>query len=142
MDLGRGESIGHDGVIGRVGETDVEVLLVSRSACAECHAKGMCGMADAAVKTVVAKRPDFPVEKGQNVMVYARMGDALFSVLLAYVVPALLVVGLLVGMTLAGQEELAAACVALGSVVVYYLLLYACRKRIGRKIVFVVTPNI
>lgn len=74
-------------------------------------------MADMAVKTITAQRPDFPVEHGQKVVVYARMEDALFSVLVAYVFPAILIIALIAWLTLTGEDELLAALVALGGVV-------------------------
>lgn len=132
------ERIGHEGIIKDIGKKTIDILLVSRSACAACHAKGMCGMADMAVKTITAQRPDFPVKRSQKVMVYARMEDALFSVLVAYVFPAILIIGLIAWLTLTGQDELLAALVALGSVVCYYVILYLFRKKIGKKIKFTV----
>lgn len=132
------ERIGHEGIIKNIGKKTIDILLISRSACASCHAKGMCGMADMAVKTITAQRPDFPVEHGQKVVVYARIEDALFSVLVAYVFPAILIIALIAWLTLTGEDELLAALVALGGVVFYYVLLYLFRKKIGKRIKFTV----
>ena len=42
--------ISHKGVIKSVTPELTTVEIVSTSACAECHAKGMCGMAESKVK--------------------------------------------------------------------------------------------
>ena len=39
--------IKHSGVVSRVTPDSVEVEIVSKSACAACHAKGVCGASDA-----------------------------------------------------------------------------------------------
>ena len=44
--------ISHKGVIKSVTPELTTVEIVSTSACAECHAKGMCGMAESKVKEI------------------------------------------------------------------------------------------
>lgn len=130
--------IGHDGIVRNVTEDGIEVVIENRSACAGCHAKSACGMADVKQKIITAERPFFPVVIGEKVTVYASLGNAFFSVVLAYVIPVLIIIGFICLLLHWGVGETYAAVGALGGIVVYFIFLYLNRKRIGRKIRFTV----
>lgn len=130
--------IGHDGIVKKITEQTIEVIIECQSACAGCHAKGVCGMADLKQKTITAERPSFPITPGDKVTVYASVNNAVYSVILAYIIPVLLIIGLIYLLLYIGAGETIAALGALGGIAVYFILLYFNRQRIGKKIRFTI----
>ncbi|WP_298612848.1 SoxR reducing system RseC family protein [uncultured Odoribacter sp.] len=130
--------IGHEGIVKNISNRTVDVVISSQSACAGCHAKSMCGVSENTQKTITAERPDFDLKVGEKVIVYASIQNAVFSVIVAYVIPSVILVGSIpIGLAL-GFTETFAAIGALFGVVVYYLFLYLLRRSIGKKIKFTI----
>jgi len=73
---------------------------------------------------------------GQEVIVTASMGVARKALVLGFVMPFLLVVGVLVVVLLLTKNEGVAALAALGSLLPYYFLLWLRRDSIQRSISF------
>ena len=130
------EHIQHEGIVKSLTSQEVEVLITSKSACSDCHAKGSCGMAEAKQKIIMIPRPSKELNVGDKVTVCASLANGFYAVLLAYMVPSILVVatiGLLNGL---GQEELHAAIAGLAVVALYFFILYLFRTKISKKIKF------
>lgn len=136
--MAKSNKIGHEGVVKKVTPQTVEVVIESQSACAGCHARSACGMADLKEKTIIAGHPGFEVKSGDKVMVYASVNNAIYSVILAYVIPVLLIIALISLLLRLGTDETVAAAGALAGIALYFFLLYVNRGRIGRKIKFTV----
>ena len=84
------KTIEHEGVVTRVEGDEVSVMIVSRSACSACHAKGTCGISEMKNKEIRTAVPDFPVKTGDRVRVVAGMRNAMLSVMMAYVISGLM----------------------------------------------------
>ncbi|WP_251622375.1 SoxR reducing system RseC family protein [Odoribacter lunatus] len=133
--------IEHDGIVKNITTDTVDVIIESLSACAGCHAKSVCGMTDAKRKTITAERPSFPIAAGDKVTVYASLNNAVYSVILAYIIPVIIIILLLFLLLYLGCDETLAAVSALGGITVYFIILYLNRRRIGRKIKFTIEKN-
>ena len=132
--------IKHNGeVVGICGDT-VKVRLTVSSACSGCHAKAVCGVDESAEKIVEisgVEAAEYSVGEVVEVALQSNSMGAM-AVVLTYVVPFFVLALLLVGSTVVGLSEGAAALVALGSVVVYYLVLYLVRERVKKTIKFII----
>lgn len=128
--------IWHDGVVKSVGEQTIEVIINNHSACSGCHAKGMCGMSEVRQKTITAVKPSFDTKPGDNVTVYGTMDSAAFSVVMAYVLPSVIIIGSIAILSATGFSEIVAATGSLAATASYFLILYLNRRRIGKKIKF------
>lgn len=138
--MAKNGKIEHEGIVKNVTTDKVEVVILSQSACAGCHARSACGMADTKQKTITAERPSFPVKPGDKVNVTASIGNAVYSVILAYVLPVILIIAIIIILLKTGTGETAAAAGALIGVIIYFVLLYFNRNRIGKKIKFTIEP--
>lgn len=134
----KNSSIWHEGIVRDVKAQTIEVVIHSHSACSACHAKGACGMSDIKQKIIVAERPPFEVKAGDRVTVYAAMNNAVFSVIVAYVVPSVLIVLAIFLLVRIGVSELMAAIGSLALIALYFWMLYLLRDKIGKKIRFTV----
>lgn len=134
--MAENERIQHEGVVVDLAAQTIEVVIQSHSACAGCHAKGACGMADMKQKVITAQRPKFDIAVGDRVMVYATMNNAIYSVVLAYIIPSLLILIAIFFLERSGSNELSAAIISLLLLVLYFFILYRCRNKISKKITF------
>lgn len=73
---------------------------------------------------------------GDRVVVETNARNGRDAVLLGFVWPLVAFVAVLVVANVSGQSECVAALFALGTLVVYYALLYAMRKSVGRRFSF------
>ncbi len=133
------QSIQHRGRVERVDGDRVFVVVDRETACSGCHAKGICGTSGEkrVIEVQTPRAAEFSV--GESVVVallHRAMGVA--SVVLGYVVPLLVLMGLLIGAKALGMEDGAAAMITLAGITVYYLLLYLLRRHIERKIQFTI----
>lgn len=129
----------HRGVIERIEQSKVIVAVRPESACAGCHAKGICGergeMREIVVVTPYAK--DYAV--GEHVIValeHNRMG--VVSVVWSYVVPLVVLLAVLLGVNAMGFEDIVAAISSMAAMVLYYVVLYLARRLFDKKIKFTI----
>ena len=135
------EIIEHEGVVERVEKGAVLVKITSRSACGACQARQACGMAEAQEKIVVVPAPDAAdYRPGQAVSVGVRKKAGRIAVLLAYGgALVVLLAALVLAVAVFGASDGVGVAVALGSVVLYYVALWICRRKIEHTIQFTIT---
>ena len=117
----------------------VRVRIVQTSACAACKVAGHCSAAESKEKVVevVAGRAA-AYAPGDSVVVSIEPSTGRRAVILAFVVPFLILVAVLVIALWAIGDEGVAAIIALASLVPYYLLLHGMERRLARKFSFVI----
>lgn len=144
----------HSATVVAVRGGELEVEFVRSGACAGCHARGMCGgdgggmqrltVADTAFVQVfgdssVSSAMSAPSslvkrEVGDRVEVVIRTGVAGLAVAVAYLVPVVLALVLLLVLGAVGVSDLVAGVVALGVIVVYFVGLKIFGKRLDRRL--------
>ena len=131
------KEISHSGRIEAVGKDSVTVRIVSRSACASCHAAGLCTASESATKDIrVRTTPADDYKVGEEVLVLLRGNMGTKAVLLAYGVPLFILLILVVSLSFTDVHELAAGAAGLGGVAVWFLILYCFRDRLEREYEF------
>lgn len=129
--------ISHRGRIVSVTPELTKVQIVSESACAACHAKGLCSLGDSKVKEIeLPTRGWDNWQPGDEVSVVLRTSMGHKAVWLAYVVPLILMVAALLGTLSAGGSELLAGLVAIAVLALYYLGLWLLRGRLRNEYIF------
>ena len=128
----------HKGIVTQVTDDLVRVKIESVSACAACHAKGLCSMSDKTDKIIDVKRSQLQKEYhvGDEVTVVASSGKGLLAVVFAYIIPALVAVAAVAVMLSVGANELVSSVVAIALVAVYYFVLYLFRSKLNKKFTF------
>ena len=128
--------ITHNGVVSQVDGRKVTVQFVQQSACAACHAKMLCSSGDAKQRSVVADSFGQEFHVGEAVTVDVTTQLAHTAMLYAFVLPT--IVALVVLFPAIGWlGEMLACVVTLGTLALYYVVLYGFRNRLDRKVVFV-----
>lgn len=127
----------HDGIVIAVEEGIVKVQMHVVSACASCKAHDKCAFVDKAEKTVEVETPDWKDYcVGQNVVVSVNESMGLLAVLLAYFIPAVLLVATVMVFSRMQFSEGIVALLTLAIVTVYYLFLYLGRNSLQKNFSF------
>ena len=136
------EVIKHDGIVDAIDGDCIHVRIVQASACAACGAKSLCSAAESKEKIVDVYGADTKTYRvGQRVMVEGAAAMGMKAVRLAFLFPlVLLVAAVAVAMWVTEGNEAVAALSALLALAVYFLALFACKKRLTREFTFIIKP--
>lgn len=126
----------HSGRVVEVNKKCVRVSVMAQSACASCHAKDVCGSGDQKEKLIDVHRPKGEYAVGDMVEVVLTLNNGNKAVVLAYVLPFVVLMIVLLGLLALGYGEAFAALWSIVALVLYYYILYICRHRIEKKIHF------
>ena len=127
----------HKGKVIHLEGLDVRVMIESMSACAACHAKGMCTLSDKEDKIIdikVSAERAAKLNVGDEVMVAVSQQRGMQAVLLAYILPVIVVILSLILLLKLLPEPLAilSALAVLGG---YYYVLYLFRNKLNAKFI-------
>lgn len=132
--------ISRQGVINSIEDKQIRVTILSESACAACHAKGTCTMADVSEKEIIVKTEESQeLKKGERVWVEMPEKQGASAVIWAYVLPLIVVVAGLILLSGRVNEGLAGIG-ALAFLVVYYTLLWILKPLIEKRYQFTIRP--
>lgn len=133
----RKEEVRHGGKVIAMTPQLTSVRIVSHSACGECHAAGLCGVAELSEKVIqVPTDPFASYAVGDEVEVVLAAEMGLKAVLLAYFLPLVVLLGMVLGLMALGMGEVAAGLSGFAAVGVYYLVLWLLRGRLRNQYVF------
>ena len=130
----------HQGIVTATRRGTVSVQIESVSACASCQAHGRCGFAESKNKTIEVPASDWQQYRvGDAAIVRVDERHGLLAVWIAYVLPALLMLGLIVGLSLAGVKEIVVILSAFLLLALYVAALYLFRGRVGSRFTLTVS---
>ena len=128
------QSIMHSGLVESVEGNVAHVRIERLSACAACHAKGLCSIDKK--KQIVDVLVDGPISVGQQVNIVGKTSLGMQAVLIAFIIPFVVMVSLLTIFFSLNFSDTTSASIALGGVLVYYIILIPFRKKIDKKFIF------
>jgi sigma-E factor negative regulatory protein RseC len=135
--MGTSKEIKHPGVITSIDSSKIKVNITTYSACSSCGAKGICSISDVKDKIVeVPKTGDFSV--GQKVQVILHQTQGFKALYLGYVQPFIVVLITLFIASSLTRNEILAGLISLGSLALYYLVLYFYKEKIRNKFTFAI----
>lgn len=133
------DSVSHKGKVIKMTPQTTTVAILQHGACSECHAAGLCGMADIAEKAVeVATDPYASYGVGDEVEVVLKASMGMKAVWLAYFIPLLVLLAVILGLIALGAGEVVAGLAGIGAAGLYYLGLYLLRDRLKNEYVFTI----
>lgn len=127
----------HDGNVVSVSGNHVQVKIISKSACAECHAKGVCNASDMDEKLIDGvANPGHSFHIGEPVTLVMEEKLGWIAIFYAFGLPFLVMVSILILFSALGHSETFAALAGLASLLPYYLLLYVFRRKVEKDFLF------
>lgn len=133
----------HSGVVSAVEPRIVHVQMRVVSACASCEAHSKCGFAEAKDKIVDVETSDWKsYQVGDPCTVTIRTGNGVKAVLIAYVLPAAVLLAAFIAFSLFIPSEGVVALLSLAVVCLYGLVLYLFRSRLQRQFSFSISKRV
>lgn len=133
------EEVAHKGKVVKMTPQVTTVAILQHGACSQCHAAGLCGMADMAEKMVeVPTDPYAFYGVGDEVEVVLKASMGLKAVWLAYCIPLLVLMAVVLPLSALKVGEVITGISALAAVGLYYLLLYLFRDALRNEYVFTI----
>lgn len=130
------EIIRHEGIVTGVTGNVARVTIVQTSACAACKAQSMCMSSEKREKemdVIVAS----PVQVGDRVEVEVREQLAWKAVLLAYILPFVVMIGVLLVLNrFTDWSEAVTGTLSLCAIALYYLVLSMFRHKLQKQFTF------
>ena len=127
----------HDGIVTATKEGVVNVKMHVVSACSSCKAHEKCGFTDSAEKVVEVETANWrEYAEGDRVTVSVNEGMGLMAVLIAYFLPAVIIVASVVLLSHYTHSEAIAATVPIALIAIYFVILYKFREKLQRKFSF------
>jgi len=124
------------GIVKRLTEDGVEVMVLQESACVGCHSKSHCTVSDVKERIVQANLPDEPVAVGDHVEVIMQSSRGHLAVVIAYILPAIFLVSGLLIFTGLGLGDGLSALFSLMVTAVYFMVIWFVRGKLNRKFIF------
>lgn len=133
----------HDGVVKSVGADSLTVEIPVSSACAQCHAKSVCGSGTGQARIIrILRKDDGMYRPGDRVTVSITRDMGFKAVLLAYVYPFAILFVLLLTLPSFMRNELYAGLVCIGVLALYYVVLALFRKKVDSGFKFNIVAKI
>ena len=130
-------TISHEGIVHAITDDSIKVKILQTSACAECRVHGHCSAAESKEKIVeVINQKAKPHQVGEKVIVTMDKVEGRNAVILAFILPFILMVGVLMIVLFLSKNEALAALIGIGVLIPYYIILYLLNEKIKRKFAF------
>jgi len=136
--MSNSKSVEHKGRIDSIEGNKICVNFIAMSACASCHAKGVCSTSDMKEKSVEVFDFTNQFQVGEEVNVILKQSLGFRALFLGYVLPFFLVLIILIVLTITTNNEAVSGVGALTVLIPYYLLLYILKDKIRKKFIFTI----
>ncbi len=131
------QQVTHPGIVISSQQGTVQVKMQVVSACASCEAHARCTFAEKKDKTVDITTPQWQnYNPGDPVTVIINSGRGLLAVLIAYILPAVLILATFATLYTLRLPELWVALASLAVIGLYTLVLYLSRNRLQQRFTF------
>lgn len=135
--MSRKNEIRHEGRIVEITPEFTTVEILVSSACAACHAKGLCGMSEAEEKVIMVPTDPYAQHNvGDKVTVMTKMSMGMKAVWISYVVPLIILMILILSLSEIFDSQLLCGLASLGGVAVYYFIIWLFRNRLQNEFGF------
>jgi sigma-E factor negative regulatory protein RseC len=128
--------IEHSGVINKIEDHLIEVLIIRQSACGECQAKGTCMAVDKQEKLIEVENVDGDFKVGETVVLCGHQSIGLQAVLLAFILPFVLILTALLVLQLFALNESVSGGIAVSVLIPYYVVLSFFNEKLKSKFRF------
>ncbi len=133
--------IEHPGIITKIEGNTASIMILSQSACVSCQAKGACNMSEMEEKNVDVTLSDPHLYKiGQQVNVIMKQSQGNLAVFLGYILPFIVLLSTLIGLSASGYSEGFSGLISLGILAPYYFVLYRFRNKLQATFSFSLEP--
>jgi sigma-E factor negative regulatory protein RseC len=127
---------GRSGIVSEITAENIAVNIISVSACSGCTAKELCSAFERKEKIIFVPNAGQDVQSGDKVNVMMKISMGMKAVLLAYFMPTVIVIAMLLILLATGTGELYAGLISLLSLAGYYFVIYLIREKLKKQFYF------
>lgn len=130
-------NIEHQGTVQSTNHEYVYVKILSQSACASCHAKGLCSISEMKEKVIeVLRTPGSVYKEGDEVTVIMEESLGVTALILGYLIPFVVLMTVLLTSMALTKNELLSGILSTVILIPYYYILSLFKSRLKNKFVF------
>lgn len=134
-----GNSISHQGIINSISDGLVKVRITQSSACNTCKVASYCSSTESKEKLIDVKCSDTSrYTVGQKVTVVTDTANGAKAVILAFAIPAALLMVTIVLCIYLGIDEALAAIAGIAILVPYYIAIYFMNDTLSKELTFTI----
>lgn len=130
------DSIEHSGIITKIDDSTIYISIIAESACASCHAKGMCNVSEMTEKIVEVSNHNYDYKVGETVTVVLEKALGMKAVFYGYFLPFLIVLSSLIILIATTGHEGLSGLVSIGLLIPYYIALNFNKDKLKQKFEF------
>ena len=131
------QMIVHPGVVDHLENETVYIRILSQSACATCHAKGACSIAEEEDKIITVHPPDYlSFKPGDQVTIRMKQSLGKKALFLGYILPLIILVASIGIFIWVFTDEGLAALLSILLLGPYYFILYLLRDKLKQQFHF------
>ena len=135
--MAKKNEITHPGRIVEITPDFTTVEITVSSACASCHAKGLCGMSEEEDKLIMVPTDPYTLRAvGDEVTVKTKMTMGLKAVWISYVIPLVILLILILSLSAVFEKVYMTGLVSIAGVALYYFGIWLFRDRLSNEFVF------
>ncbi len=135
--MAKKNEITHPGRIVEITPDFTTVEITVSSACASCHAKGLCGMSEEEDKVIMVPTDPYTLRAvGDEVTVKTKMTMGLKAVWISYVIPLVILLILILSLSAVFEKEYMTGLVSIAGVALYYFGIWLFKDRLSNEFVF------
>ena len=130
----------HEGKIVEMDRENISVEIVNKSACATCHAKGVCGASDSQVRIIVVPQTiataTAGLQVGDTVKLVLSAAAGMKAAILAYGVPLIVLMAAVLILSALHIGQLWVGLISLAAVALYYIIFAIFKDKLDKEFVF------
>jgi sigma-E factor negative regulatory protein RseC len=130
--------IEHKGFVKKITGNSMIVGILASTGCSTCQAKSTCNVSDTPEKDIEIDNFDNSYEIGEQVNVFYNESLEFRAIFIAYIMPFILVIAVLILLNSLTSSELITGLSAIGILVPYFLLLSVFKNKIRKTFSFTV----
>jgi sigma-E factor negative regulatory protein RseC len=130
----------HDGIIKSIGNGQMCVSIISKSACSGCHAQGNCNLSEMEEKEICTEVSGHSFTVGQPVRIRMQQSDGFRALFLGYLLPFIVLIITMIVVNQLTTDEGLVGLSALGALIPYYSVLFLFRNRLKKSFKYAVEP--
>jgi len=130
--------ISHEGIVTEITPHAMHISIYVTSGCSSCTAKGSCNMSEGKDKTITVPLQSTPYHVGDHVNILMKERSGLFAVFIAYILPIILLVILLMIAQYNNVSEAITGILLLTIITLYFATLMLFQKQLKQKFTFII----
>jgi positive regulator of sigma E activity len=128
--------ISHPGIVKKITEEGIEVIISAESACGTCSSASSCPASEMKEKMILVKDAKVEVTPGEHVLVVMHASLGRLAVAVAYLFPLVVMLAVLFLSHGLGFSDGISALSAMAITLVYFLVVWLFRNRLGKTFLF------